>query len=361
MLTGIKPIESTNRKIEDSLVPPKEINPDIPVSLNNAILRAMAIDMHMRYSDVSDFLKAISGKKKVRTVEKEKKRRKASRWISVVTTVLLLAAGFGLFMYFYEQQRIEETLPDSSIEFWYILPDDTLSGSAKTNSYEGIITAFTETFPNVEIILKAFSENEYSHAIDNAAQMNALPPLFESSAMDDTVLSSAQSAQTALNLVDLSSVLFLKEYIGSNSQSKQFPLGFSVPVRFTNLVPNPDAVSTGNKAVFLSGGAKEYMGSTADYFDVQLALTGKYAMEFIFEDEHDLILTDMLSIGNSDSDQLRVINRLLVYMLSEIAQDYLHIQHRSGSLPLNRYTLFNSADGYISIYEKFSDLRVLLN
>ena len=53
MLTGVKPDESTNRKIEDVLVPPNEINPEISENLSNTIMKAMALDKHMRFKNIT--------------------------------------------------------------------------------------------------------------------------------------------------------------------------------------------------------------------------------------------------------------------------------------------------------------------
>ena len=79
MLTGIKPDESTNRKIEDKLVAPHEIDSNIPINVSNAVMRAMAIDKHMRFKSVNEFLLAIGGQKKVLSVEDEKKEKKEKK------------------------------------------------------------------------------------------------------------------------------------------------------------------------------------------------------------------------------------------------------------------------------------------
>ena len=79
MLTGIKPEESTNRKIEDTVKYPHEIDPEIPENVSNTVMRAMAVDRHLRFQTGGDFLDALRGKKKVSTVEMEKKRRARKR------------------------------------------------------------------------------------------------------------------------------------------------------------------------------------------------------------------------------------------------------------------------------------------
>ena len=83
MLTGVKPDESTNRKEQDDLVEPNLINPDIPENINNAVMKAMAIQRHLRFNSVDEFLKAVGGAKKVIPLRLEKRRRKIKQQVSV--------------------------------------------------------------------------------------------------------------------------------------------------------------------------------------------------------------------------------------------------------------------------------------
>jgi hypothetical protein len=70
MLTGVKPDEATNRKINDSVQTPQELDPSIPENLSNAVMKAMAVERNLRFKTVEDFLKAINGEKKIVDTEK---------------------------------------------------------------------------------------------------------------------------------------------------------------------------------------------------------------------------------------------------------------------------------------------------
>ena len=72
MVTGIKPDEATNRKINDQVVPPIAVNPLVSENLNNTIMRAMAVEPHLRFQTVDDFLAALNGEKKVISLEEER-------------------------------------------------------------------------------------------------------------------------------------------------------------------------------------------------------------------------------------------------------------------------------------------------
>jgi len=354
MMTGTKPIESTNRKKEDKLISPNEINASIPEYINDTILRAMAIDMHLRFNNVDDFRKSLCKEKKVLNVEKEKKSRMKKRLISVGCATLAIIIGFFIFFNNYNQQRLAETLPDTGFEFWFSLPDDDVRSSTKIMSLEAIVTVFNESFPNVDIGLIAFSEDEYINAIEEALESGTLPSLFESTSVSASVLHESQSVETAFNEIDLTSVFFFDEFEYMIPEANKFPLGFVKKAMFTNIVPTLDGnVTDDERELFLLGETEVFVGSTADFFDVQRALPGRYSLELVYENGFNWTFTDFLSIGNNNNNQLRAVNRFLVFLLSENAQDFLHIQHQSGSLPLNRSALLNE---YVFIYEEFDIL-----
>ena len=352
MTTGRKPVESTNRKTEESLIPPKDIKLGTPEHINDTILRAMAVDMHLRFASVDEFEKALCKEKKVLNVAKERRRRRKNRVIGLNLAILAVVFGFLFFFYFYEQQRREVEL-DGEIEFWFSVPeDDAALGEAKMRSFEAIIADFIQGYPDVAIKLMPLPESEYIDAINAAYRENALPPLFESAGVDETVLRVALSVDAAVRAVDSSDVFFFNDFSAVFPDFRQFPLGFIMPVRFTN----DSAQDTGSRAgsdreTFLGGMASELVGSTADYFDVQRALAGRYSVGRIMDGEVICTFTDLLSIGDCSASQLAIVNRFLVFLLSERAQDYLHIQYQSSSLPLNRDALLV---GYVFVYDELS-------
>ena len=353
IITGTKPVESTNRKENDSLVTPKDIKPGIPGHINDTILRAMAVETHLRFSSVDEFEKALNKAKRVRDPNREKKRRRKNRVLGVSVAVLVIAAGFAAFAYFYYQKWVDTSLPDCEIEFWYVTPDEYELSEVKQNSLYAIVDTFIGRYPgtNAGIILIPFHEEEYVEAINAAYENDALPSLFESTGIDESILRNAQSVEGAVINVDVSEVLFYDSYENIYSDSKQFPLGFVMPVKYYNTAPL-DSNMEGNsgKESFLSGKIGEYIGSTADYFDVQQAFPATYAIGMVNEEDISCMFTELVSIGKCSKDQLTVANRFLVFLLGEYSQDCLHIQYQSGSLPLNKGLL----DGYTSIYDEFT-------
>ena len=62
-MTGIKPEESTNRKIEDTLLPPATVDGNIPENISNAVMRAMAVEQQYRFASVDALEKSCIGTK----------------------------------------------------------------------------------------------------------------------------------------------------------------------------------------------------------------------------------------------------------------------------------------------------------
>ena len=72
-MTGEKPEESTDRKVHDTLRAPQELKPDIPTYVNNAIMRAMAVEPQYRFNNVREFRKVFQEKLEVGDVGAERK------------------------------------------------------------------------------------------------------------------------------------------------------------------------------------------------------------------------------------------------------------------------------------------------
>ncbi|MCL2662969.1 MAG: serine/threonine-protein kinase [Oscillospiraceae bacterium] len=361
MITGTKPEESTNRKTEDNLIPPNQLNPDIPDYMNDTILRAMAVDMHLRFSSVVEFEKALTKEKKVLGVVKEKKRRKKNRIIGLSAAVIALGIGLTIFIHSYEQQRLEMTLPDGEITIWFAVSEDEDLAADKIQAYEAIIANFTTDevdedenprgFPNVTIEFVYFTYDEYTAVLREALEAGELPQLFESSGLRADILGQTTSVENALEQVISNEVLFFNQFDTVFPDGSQIPLGFIMPLLFRNSNPfEDDGAETDERARFLAGKSAEYVGTTADYYAVQDALAGLYSIEMLNSRDIVCTFTMMMSIGHGDDDQITIAERFLASLLGGFAQDFLHIQYQSGSLPLNRNILQNV---YVPTYAEF--------
>ncbi|MDR1217660.1 MAG: protein kinase [Oscillospiraceae bacterium] len=356
MLTGLKPEESTNRKIQDDLPPPHVVNSAVPENVSNTIMKAMAVDRHMRFSMVEEFEKGLSGSKKIITLAKEKKRRNRRRFVGIFAALLAVAVGGTAFAYSFNRQREEETLPDAAIELWYPSSGDARVDESKAAALQGIIGTFRESFPNVEITAASFPEAEYARAVRDALAVGS-PIVFESTNLSDELLSRALELDGAIGETERADCWFLGGYDRYFPSRRRLPLGFVAPVVYVNttLISTDSAGASDlsgvgpDRGVFLAGDAESYLGDTGDFFDVQAELPARYRLLYLDKKGVVARFTDMWSAAPSGNDERKCALRLLEYMLSDNAQDYLHLRRQSGALPVNKRALA----AYCEVYTDF--------
>jgi hypothetical protein len=358
MVTGVKPEESTNRRIQDDLPPPHVVNPGVPVNVSNAIMKAMAVDRHMRFESVEALEKGLIGVKKVIPLIQERKRRGRRRFAGVLAALLAVAAGGSVFAFTYNKEREAETLPDASIEIWYPLTGEAAHDAAKEEALKEIAAEFAEGFPGsvLEISVESYPAGEYESAIMDALAEGDGPALFELAGLGGAALESAPDLSDVIGAAEEGDCYFLGEYGRGLAERGRLPLGFNAPVVYVNTTLTEregrgvsDLAGVGSdRESFLAGEAESYLGAASDFFDVQEALPARYRLMYADRREVSAEFTDVWSSA-AEGDELKVAKRLLAYMLSENAQDYFHLRRRSGALPVNK----NALGEYCGVYADF--------
>lgn len=96
MITGQKPIESTEREHKDELKSPLELGFDIEPNLDRAIMEALAVQPALRFQGIQQFDDAINGKRKAEYPKVKLRIRKRKRIMVACMSLLALAAiGVG--------------------------------------------------------------------------------------------------------------------------------------------------------------------------------------------------------------------------------------------------------------------------
>lgn len=96
MITGQKPIESTEREYKDELKSPLELGFDIESNLDRAIMEALAVQPALRFQGIQQFDDAINGKRKAEYPKVKLRIRKRKRIMVACMSLLALAAiGVG--------------------------------------------------------------------------------------------------------------------------------------------------------------------------------------------------------------------------------------------------------------------------
>ena len=371
MLTGKKPDESTNRKIEDNLPSPQEIDASIPENISNSVMKAMAIEKHMRFRSVADFLKALNGEKKVVTLKKERKRRRRRRLTGIIAACLVLAlTATGVYGY-YDKKSSEQVLKDATISVWYSVSD----GSTEEAAMSSVAEHFMSKFGNVKLELKAIPQSNYQKEIKSAAESGKLPTLFESTDIDDSILKNATDLSSILKSEQAKNCLFIDQYEKYYKGKKRMPLGISVPMAFvvtkgvtaidysdkyfksisdfgadTRIALDPDYRSviqkniktnnTVDKSEFLNNTENTcavMLSSSMSINEVRNTLTN-YQKSYVFykADKINCEFTYEFSIGGGNKNQIAAAKRLLSWMLGNVYQNTLMISKCSdGQIPIN--------------------------
>ena len=96
MITGQKPIESTEREYKDELKSPLELGFHIEPNLDRAIMEALAVQPALRFQGIQQFDDAINGKRKAEYPKVKLRIRKRKRIMVACMSLLALAAiGVG--------------------------------------------------------------------------------------------------------------------------------------------------------------------------------------------------------------------------------------------------------------------------
>lgn len=350
-LTGQKPEESTNRKINDSVPYPHTINDQIPEHISNAIMKAMAIELHLRYKTVEEFLGAIRGEKKVIPIETEKKRRKQKRMGGIAAAAVVLLAGTAFAATNWNKEKEEETLAPCTIEMCYLLSGETETDEAKKEALESIITDFNTSFPDVTIELTAYSS-------EGSIDTDTFDGIFEYNASCDAKLlelSEAYQSDAAKECPALKNV----------KDKTILPLGFTAPAIYEALFNETDdaagTVTDVNVLAdllgttfsetawndFTSGKVSQYVAMTDSYAVLSADMPVRILpME---AEEIPCAFTDCWAATDSGKAENAAKIKLLSFMLTNNAQDALHLRGVDGNLPVNDSALTI----YTQVYDDF--------
>ena len=93
-LTGSRPAEASDRKADydnhtDRVPYPHTINPNIPPFLSNAIMTAMAINIHERFQNATQFKEALLKERKVEPVETVRRKKRIRRTAGHLGTFIM--------------------------------------------------------------------------------------------------------------------------------------------------------------------------------------------------------------------------------------------------------------------------------
>lgn len=400
-ITGVKPPESVNRVEEDTLVAPNKLCEGVSQNLNNTILRAMALLPELRFQTTKEFMEALNSQKNVRDVQKELKRRKGRRLLSVTMVVCIVAVAFSLCLDVLQKKKHQAgILEDATITMWVCAEDESQIDSV-VGIYKDALEEYRQDYPQIEINIQGFAKEEYLQQVEAAAQVGSLPTILDTTSIGDQYNTMLADLDSVLSFVDKNNFYFLSDYTKYFPSKKKMPLAFRVPVIFYNtvleegkgsleqqlkdgdckvtarnyltyyniyegasVVHDIDQVlelGSPSRAQELCSGAQEQfmdnqlaclISDTGIYGEVEKIMAGYFSVGTIKEDGIVASFTNCFSISNQASDvEKDAATQILVYLLSETGQDVLNVQN-ANEIPLNK----NMYATYINVNPQLKEL-----
>lgn len=353
MVTNVKLEESINRKVVDEVRNPNEWNSSIPLPINNAIMRALAIQPEIRFKTVEEFDAAIVSKKETRDAKSELKHRKRIRNLKVAAIALVIAGLLGAVGSQYLKSYEVASLTETTLHVWVkeIPVTDGSDDKEETQAfYTAMLQQFGNDYPKVQIDLTVIDCDSYESTLQAALAEGNGPDLFETT--DIAGLDAYEEPTTAFfteNPIDVTNYFYLGNYDTYFKNQGGLPLAVDVPVVYENAMTEKLPDSTVYEEY--TGGQANYVGTFLDYDRVQNDMAGIYAIrEDKIEDE---TFAYVFSVNKDSTDENKIAAfRVMYYFLSNTAQEELALTYGLG-IPMNKevwaeYVEYNSDFEYLT-------------
>lgn len=348
-ITGQTPDESVNRQDSinhnegDTLKPMSQFVEGIPDYLDNAVLRAMALEPTLRFQNVQQMADALQNKKSYADLAKEIRRRKRRRAVGIAASLVILAAGAAAGLLYSRQQKLIRDLDQVELSVWMPVKDG-MDSSQTEQLFLDMSAEFLEHYPGVQLDITCISRENYRDRLEEAAGTEEFPVLFESTGLEDGLggrmasleqevyerLEQDGAAAPVAGVLDRES----REVLNPN----QVPLGFKASVLYVNTELEKsgaefEADNSGQD--FLEAGSRAWVSDTGEFTQVQAHIAGRYAVRPLENGEVPAGYTDVWSVDNeAGAVERAAAGRLLYFLLRQPAQDILHLRHDTA-LPVN--------------------------
>ena len=348
-ITGLTPDESVNRQDSinhnegDTLKPMSQFVEGIPQYLDNAVLRAMALEPTLRFQNVQQMADALQNKKSYADLAREIRRRKRRRAVGIAASLMILVAGAAAGLLYSRQQKLIRNLDQVELSVWMPVKDG-MDSSQTEQLFLDMSAEFLEHYPGVQLDITCISPENYRDRLEEAAGTEEFPSLFESTGLADELggrmasleqevyerLEQDGAAAPVAGVLDRES----REVLNPN----QVPLGFKASVLYVNTELEKtgaefEADNSGRD--FLEAGSRAWVSDTSEFTQVQAHIAGRYAVRPLENGEVPAGYTDVWSVnGEAGAVERAAAGRLLYFLLRQPAQDILHLRHDTA-LPVN--------------------------
>lgn len=241
MLTGITPVESIERALEDTLKKPSEFLPELDPALDKAIMKAMALKPEIRFQNIEHFRQAIQKQRNADFPEVEIAKRKRRRfWIAASSSCLVVVATVFIILFSTvlapEKTLAEIPIEADTISLW--LPVETEDQKA---AFENIAGKFEEDHPEIQVELTGISLSDYTSKLEQAIASGTAPTVFSSDYGGFDPQKDAAPLSKLMVSINLEEDMFLSDYAKWYGSMREFPTGFRVLTAYANTVAAQEA------------------------------------------------------------------------------------------------------------------------
>ncbi len=332
-VTGKTPEESTDREEVDSLKSPKELLPELPVYLDRAIMKVMAMIPEYRFQKVEELRRVLEqGDNKLpQDLESEIKARRRNFRISIGAVVLLLAVGLLSGAWICYHRRIEATLEGLTLSIWVCVEEG--ERQEEEARFTEALQEFTENYPDV-LLQISYIEEDYGAKLKQALQTGTAPDLFQSGSLEQDMDGYLADLKPVEELIALEDYYFFDHYEDYYPGRTRLPLGFDMAVTYTNTLAKGDTKAD-TLEEFLEEEKGSYIGTIRDYYEVQEALSGYYQVGVPMENRDGKFCNEWSVNGASGQFEQEAAFRVLYYLLGENGQNALYVLSHD-TLPINK-------------------------
>ena len=238
MLTGVKPIESTEREFKDELKSPKELGVKISANTDRAVMEALSVRPEFRFQGIQQFQEALQNKRIAEyPQEKIRKRKRTRNWTISLSVVAAAAVAVGIGLYstvLKPQNDIFDTpiTKETQITVW--VENDDQKAQIESLAENGFkrgesdtpdekVRKMQEEDENVTVTVEVKEDME---AALRQAEEDALPNMFLTDHVADLdayeTVSMKDNVYASLNTEEY---LFLSEYESAFGSMKEMPTG----------------------------------------------------------------------------------------------------------------------------------------
>ncbi len=242
MITGVKPMEASDRTAKDTLVPPSQLGIKLDPNLDRAIMQAMAVRQEYRFQYVEHLQEAIEDKRVAEYPEEKMKRLRKKRRLAISITlsslVACIAVALALVRWMQQGNAVLNTpLETCKLTVWAPY-EGSMTEQDAVSQMELLFTDFKskencERFPgNEKVTFECFAipAAQYEEELEKAKTLGTEPDIYCTDFVADA---NSLGLQELYEVLEEENYFGLSNYIEAHPEMKSIPFGLQTMCVYT--------------------------------------------------------------------------------------------------------------------------------